>query len=93
MLPLADDYKTVTDLRENKVVLLRLIEKKRNPTIIVHRNSPKAVMISINRYNQMLQALEDNYDEQLAAALEKEPKRNGVSLEDVAGELGVKLDE
>ena len=93
MLPLADDYKTVTDLRENTVALLRLIEKKRNPTIIVHRNSPKAVMISINRYNQMLQALEDNYDEQLAAALEKEPKRNGVSLEDVAGELRVKLDE
>jgi len=50
-------------------------------------------MISINRYNQMLQALEDNYDEQLAAALEKEPKRNGVPLEDAAGELGVKLDD
>ena len=91
MLPLADDYKTVTDLRENTVALLRLLEKKRNPTIIVHRNSPKAVMISISEYNRMLQSLEDNYDEQLALALEKEPKRNGVPLEEVARELGVKL--
>jgi prevent-host-death family protein len=93
MLPLADDYKTVTDLRENTIALLRLVEKKRNPTIIVHRNSPKAVMMSITRYNRMLQLLEDRYDEQLAAALEKEPKKKGIPLEEVAEELGVKLDE
>lgn len=91
MLPLADDYKTVTDLRENTVALLQLVQKKTNPTIIVHHNTPKAVMMSIPRYNQMLQALEDNYDEQLAVELEKESKINGVSLEDAAAELGVKL--
>ena len=93
MIPTSDDIKTVTDLRENTISLLNKIQKKDRPTIIVHRNNPKAVLMSISEYNKLIEMADDYMDELIAMELEKEPydPNNYISEEDTLKGLGVKL--
>ena len=74
MIPTKDDIKTVTDMRENTLVLLDGLQKKEGPTIIMHNNSPKAVMLSIKEYNNLIEEIENYRDELKAIDLEKEAK-------------------
>ena len=74
MIPTADDIKTVTDLRENTIALLNKVQKKDRPTIIMHKNSPRAVMLSIEEYNNLVEAIEDYSDELEAIELEKQAR-------------------
>lgn len=92
MIPTTEDIKTVTDLRENTIALLNSIQKKKDPVIIMHRNIPKAVMLSIKKYNRLIEMIEDSMDELLAMELEKEPydPKNYVDEKTVLKELGIK---
>ena len=72
-IPTSKDIRTVTDLREQTVNLLNSLQKRTKPTIITHRNQPKAVMLSITHYNKIMEALEDISDEIEAKELENEP--------------------
>lgn len=92
MIPVANDIKTVTDLRENTLALLNGIQKRSRPTIIMHHNSPKAVMLSIKKYNQLVEAVEDYMDELTAMDLKKEPynSKNYVDEKTALKELGIK---
>lgn len=72
-IPTSKDIRTVTDLREQTVNLLNNLQKRTKPTIITHRNQPKAVMLSIKHYNKLMEALEDISDEIEAKELENEP--------------------
>ena len=58
-LPTQNQIKTVTDIRENTISVLNAAKKSNKPLVIMHRNSPQAVLLSIKRYNQLMDLLED----------------------------------
>ena len=93
LIPTANDIKTITDMRENALELLKQIQKRHQPLIIIHRNDPKALMLSPKRYNEIIEQIHDYKDEILAAKLEQKPKKGGISLEKIAQEIGVNLNE
>lgn len=92
-IPTKNDIKTITDLRENTLALLKNVQKKQGATVIFHRNSPKVVMLSIDRYNQLMSLLEDYIDGELARELEKRPKKKEdyIPFEKVVKELKISL--
>jgi len=63
-------------MRENAASLLNTVQKQNKPTVIFHRNNPKAVLISITEYNRLMDLLEDYIDGELARELEKTKTRN-----------------
>lgn len=93
IIPTDKDIRTITDMRENTLELLHSLQKKQDPTVIMHRNSPKAILLSIKRYNQLMSMLEDYLDEELAVALEKKAlkatKKDYLPLKQVYKELGI----
>ena len=74
--------KTITDLRENTVGILEQT-KKTGPTFIFHRSRPKAVMLSIEEYANLIEMLEDYMDSLKAQELEENPKKGGIKLEEL----------
>lgn len=94
LIPTTDDITTVTDLRERTMDILQLLKKRREPTIIVHRNAPQSVMMSIERYNQLMEMLEDYSDAAEASEIiadSKSQKEKSYSLKEVAKSVGYKL--
>ena len=93
LIPTKTDIKTITDMRENALDLLKGVEKKKKPTIIFHHNSPKAILLSVGYYNQLMNLLEDYIDGELAKQLEKQPKKKEdyLPLEEVIKKLKIKL--
>lgn len=65
IIPTEKNIKTVTDLREKTLELLRQT-KSGGPTIIFHHSKPMAVMLSIDEYTNMAEMLEDYLDIQEA---------------------------
>lgn len=80
IIPTAQNTKTVTDLREKAVEMLNQA-KKVGPTFILHRSRPKAVMLSIEEYANMMEMLEDYFDTLKAKELEDERAKGGISLD------------
>lgn len=76
----AKNTKTITDLRENALGMLEQT-KKLGPTFILHRSKPKAVMLSIEEYSNMIEMLEDYFDSIKAKELEEVPEKGGISLD------------
>lgn len=79
-IPTAKNTKTITDLRENAVGLLNQIQKS-GPAFIFQHSKPKAVMLSVEEYANMLEMLEDYFDTLTAKEMEEKPQKGGVSLE------------
>ncbi len=90
LMPTAKNISTVTDLRVNTIALLDKV-KKEGVTMIFQRSTPKAVLLSVERYNKLLERLEDYEDEMLARKLVKLDKGKGISLEDMARKYGFEL--
>ena len=90
LMPTAKNISTVTDLRVNTIALLDRV-KKEGVRMIFQRSTPKAVLLSVERYNKLLGKLEDYEDEMLAKRLVKLDKGRGISLEEMAKKYGVKL--
>lgn len=80
IIPTTKNTKTVTDLRERAVEMLEQT-KKIGPTFILHRSKPKAVMLSIEEYSNMMEMLEDYFDALKAKELEEEGEVGGISLD------------
>lgn len=80
IIPTAKNTKTITDLREKALELLEQT-KKLGPTFIFHHSKPKAVMLSIEEYSNMIAMLEDYFDSLKAKELEENPQRGGISLD------------
>jgi|APSaa5957512622_1039677.scaffolds.fasta_scaffold39577_3 prevent-host-death family protein len=95
LIPTDDNISTITDMRENTISLLKSVQNKQDPTIIMHRNSPKAILLSIKRYNQLMEMIEDYLDEELALRLEKKAlkatKKDYISLGDMAKKHNIKI--
>ncbi len=79
LLPTDKNTKTITDLREKTVELLEDIDKI-GPTFIFHHSKPKAVMLSIEEYANLMDALEDYQDSLIAKQLEENPEKGGINL-------------
>ena len=93
LMPTVKDISTVTDLRVNTIALLEKV-KKEGVRMIFQRSTPKAVLLSVEKYNKLLEKLEDYEDEMWARKLlskEKFEKGKGVSLEEIAKKNGIKL--
>lgn len=80
IIPTDKNTKTITDLREKAVELLEQT-KKSGPTFIFHHSKPKAVMLSIEEYSNMMEMLEDYFDNLKAQEMEENPEKGGISLE------------
>lgn len=80
VIPTPKNTKTVTDLREKAVEMLEQA-RKAGPTFILYRSKPKAVMLSIEEYSNMMEMLEDYFDAIRAKELEEEGEKGGVSLD------------
>lgn len=93
LVPTKDDVKTITDMREDASGLLKRAEKTDKPTIIFHRNTPKAVLLSVKRYNQLMSVLEDAIDAEIAKELEKEEikEEDYIPSEKVLRDLKIKI--
>lgn len=80
IIPTVKNTKTVTDLRERAVEMLNQT-KKLGPTFILYRSKPKAVMLSIEEYSNMMEMLEDYFDALKAKEMEEESSKGGISLD------------
>ena len=82
VIPTAQNTKTITDLREDTLAILEQT-KKTGPTYIFHRSRPKAVLLSIDEYANVLGVLEDYLDSLKAQELEQNPEKGGIKLEEL----------
>lgn len=83
IIPTAQNTKTITDLRERALELLKQVGKS-GPTFILHRSKPKAVILSIEEYANLLEMLEDYLDGLKAQELEENPEKGGLTLAELA---------
>jgi prevent-host-death family protein len=84
---------TVTDLRERTIEVLEEVKKSEEPVVVFKRNKPQAVIINIKKFDEILDRLEDLYDNYLADKVAKEPVKKKIPIEEVAKEWGIKLDK
>ena len=85
LIPTSKNVKTITDMREDALGLLKQV-KKNGVTYIFHRSEPKAVMMDIDDFDKLQEMLEDHKDELDAIELEKEPRGKGIPIEEIMKE-------
>jgi PHD/YefM family antitoxin component YafN of YafNO toxin-antitoxin module len=90
LIPTKQNIITVTDMRVNTLKLLEDVDRT-GFRYIFQRSNPRAVILSISEYKDMLDRLEDKEDQLYAQKIEKLPKGKGINLEDVAQEYELKL--
>lgn len=65
--------RTITDLRyKTKDVMAKA---QHEPVVLFEHNSPKGVLLSMDKYEELVRNLEDYYDSIKAQGYEKEDKR------------------
>lgn len=74
-MPTLQNTKTISDLRERPVELLKAISSSYGPLYIFYRSKPNAVMISLAAYQKLLDLAEDYLDSSKAEEYEKEDKK------------------
>ena len=74
LIPTPQNTKTVSDLRERPVELLKILGSSYGPLYIFYRSKPNAVMISLEAYQKLLDLAEDYLDSLKAEEYEKEGK-------------------
>ena len=91
MIPTTDNVKTITDMREKALMLLRQVEKSQGPLYIFHRSQPKAVLLAIDQYKKIRDLLEDYFDSLKVAQYEKSAKKrkDWLSSEELEKELNL----
>jgi len=91
MILTANNVKTITDMRERALALLRQVEKSKGPLYIFHHSRPRAVFLAVEKYKKLCDLLEDYFDSLRAREYEKINKKkiNWDSLEDLKKELRV----
>lgn len=82
LIPIPQNTKTVTDLRENTINILNDVDKLGH-LYIFHRSAPKAVMLSVDEFVRLQTILDDYIDEKDAEKLKKEPRGKGISHKEI----------
>jgi len=60
LIPTTKNVKTITDMREDALGLLNLVQKE--PVYIFHRSKPQAVLLSIDKFISLRNAINDCED-------------------------------
>ena len=71
LIPTLKNVKTITDMRENALGLLKQVENE-GLAYIFHRSKPKAVIINLGEFILLQELLEDKKDQKEARELSKE---------------------
>lgn len=93
IIPTENNTKTVTDLRENIVNILAGLKNQKGPQFVFYKSKPKAVLMAIKEYQQLLELLEDYQDSAKASELiskAKSKKEKTYSFNQVAKMIGYK---
>ena len=75
LIPTIDNTKTISDLREKPVDLLKQLESSYGPLYIFYHSKPNAVMLNISQYQKLLDLAEDYQDALKAEEYEKKDKK------------------
>lgn len=75
IVPTSENTKTVTDMRKNPVGLLRKVNRRGGPQYLFYRSAPKAVLLDLESYQNLLDLAEDFLDSLAAQEDEKENKK------------------
>jgi PHD/YefM family antitoxin component YafN of YafNO toxin-antitoxin module len=79
LIPTRKNIKTITDMREDALGLLKTVEKQ-GLTYIFHHSRPRAVMFSLDDFIKLQELLENYLDGQEAEELAKKPRGKGKKL-------------
>jgi hypothetical protein len=88
LIPTTKNVKTITDMREDALGLLELVQKN-GLAYIFHRSQPKAVLMNIDDFVALQSAAEDLEDYLDVQELKKEPRGKGIPLEEVVKKYGL----
>ena len=79
-MPTPQNTKTVTDMRENAIGLLKDVQKLGLVYLFQH-SDPKAVVLSLDQFNKIQEMIEDFNDALTAEKILTSPKTKFVPLE------------
>lgn len=82
LIPTTKNVRTVTDMREDAVGLLDMVNRE-GLAYIFHRSKPKAVVLSLDDFVSIQEMLEDYIDYKDALKLKTEDRGESISLEKV----------
>ena len=83
LIPTSQNVKTITDMREDALKLLDEVDKK-GLAYIFHRSRPRAVIMNIDDFVSLQEAIELLEDLRDVKKLSKEKRGKGVPLKDIA---------
>ena len=83
LIPTTKNVKTITDMREDALGLLELVQKN-GLAYIFHRSQPRAVLMNIEDFVALQNLIEDLEDIKAVEELEKEPIGKLIPLKTVA---------
>ena len=83
LIPTSQNVKTITDMREDALKLLEEVDKK-GLAYIFHRSRPRAVIMNIDNFVSLQEAIDFLEDLRDAKKLSAEKRGKGTSLENIA---------
>lgn len=75
LIPTANNTKNVSDMRLDPIGLLKIVEKTKGPQYIFYRSTPKAVILNIEEFQNLVEMAEDYMDSLKAKKFEKQNKK------------------
>ena len=83
LIPSAKNVKSITDLRENANKMIENVQTD-GQYYIFYRNKPKAIFMSLDKYNDLLHSIEELQDLVSIKALDKKKieKKDFMTLEE-----------
>ncbi|MEK7527402.1 MAG: type II toxin-antitoxin system Phd/YefM family antitoxin [Patescibacteria group bacterium] len=92
LVPTVNNTRNITDFRTNPDSILETVKKLDGPLYLFRGSVPKAIVLDPEKYNEMLEMIEDYQDELRALELESDAKRHqgAVSFKQVLKENGIK---
>lgn len=58
----ADNIKTITDVRQDTLAILKYAQESEEPVIILQHSKPKGVFLSFEKYQKLVEMVEDYLD-------------------------------
>lgn len=77
---------SITDLKQKPASVIAKMRSSGTPVVIIQRSEPTAVLVDLEYYKALEEALEDLED---LKAIEERKKEPNISLKEVAKKLGI----
>lgn len=88
LIPTKKNVKTITDMRENALGVLKDVEDT-DVAYIFHHSKPRAVILSMDEFLRLKEIEEDLEDIEIARQISKEKRGKGTPIEEVFREYGL----